>query len=72
MIAPIHSEPGGAARRETTFHPFALIARHAAGTVPATLIETPLLEAKRYGEDPGVDAVVTHHTDQGTLTVNGT
>ncbi|NUR27337.1 MAG: alpha-N-arabinofuranosidase [Catenulispora sp.] len=69
VIAPIRSEPGGPAWRQTTFHPFALTARHAAGTVLTTLVETSHLETKRHGEVPAVDAVVTHDPDQGTLTV---
>jgi alpha-N-arabinofuranosidase len=69
VIAPIRSEPGGPAWRQTTFHPFALTARHAAGTVLTTLVETQPLETKRHGEVPAVDAVVTHDADQGALTV---
>ena len=33
VIAPIMTEPGGRSWRQTTFHPFALTARHAAGEV---------------------------------------
>jgi len=36
--------------------------------VLTTLVETPYLETKRYGEVPAVDAVVTHDPDQGALT----
>ncbi|MET3205974.1 alpha-L-arabinofuranosidase C-terminal domain-containing protein [Arthrobacter sp. UYEF13] len=33
VIAPIMTEPGGLAWKQTIFHPFALTSRHAAGTV---------------------------------------
>ncbi|WP_280175092.1 alpha-L-arabinofuranosidase C-terminal domain-containing protein [Micromonospora cremea] len=34
VIAPIMTEPGGTAWRQTIFHPFARTARHARGSVP--------------------------------------
>ncbi len=41
VIAPIMTEPGGAAWRQTTFHPFALTARHAAGDVVRAEVDGP-------------------------------
>src|SRR2546423_3660178 len=69
VIAPIRAEAGGPAWRQTTFHPFALTARHAAGTVLTTLVDAPAVSTKLYGDVPAIDAVVTHDPDAGTLTV---
>lgn len=69
VIAPIRAEAGGPAWRQTTFHPFALTARHAAGTVLTTLVATSSVETGRYGAVPAVDAVATHDADTGRLTV---
>lgn len=40
-IGAIRTEPGGAAWRQTIFHPFALAARHARGVVLRPAIESP-------------------------------
>ncbi|MBC9730067.1 alpha-N-arabinofuranosidase [Streptomyces sp. TRM68367] len=60
VIAPIRSEPGGPSWRQTTFHPFAQVARHARGTVLRVAPVAPVYETKRFGEVPVVDAVATH------------
>jgi alpha-L-arabinofuranosidase len=63
VIAPIRSEPGGPAWRQTIFHPFALTARLARGQVLRTEVTAPTQQTGRFGEVPVVDAVATH--DQG-------
>src|SRR5690606_11943134 len=47
-IAPIRTEPGGPAWRQSTFHPFALTARHATGTVLDLRLDAPTLPTQRY------------------------
>jgi alpha-N-arabinofuranosidase len=69
VIAPIVTEPGGPAWRQTTFHPFALTARHAAGSVLRTSVEVGTYPAERFGEVPLVDAVVTYDEAVGSLVV---
>lgn len=68
-IAPIRTEPGGPAWRQTIFHPFALTARHARGDVLIAEIETPTYENARFGEVPFVDAVATHDPETGELSL---
>ncbi len=41
VIAPIMTAPGGAAWRQSIFHPFALASRHGRGTVMQTRVEAP-------------------------------
>jgi alpha-N-arabinofuranosidase len=63
VIAPIRSEPGGASWRQTIFHPFALTARHAAGSVLRVDPVAPSYETAKYGDVPVIDAIATHDPD---------
>ena len=47
VIAPIMTEPGGRAWKQTTFHPFALTSQNASGTVLNLAVESPLLETEK-------------------------
>ncbi|MDR0593090.1 MAG: alpha-N-arabinofuranosidase [Bifidobacteriaceae bacterium] len=58
-IAPIMTEPGGPAWRQTTFHPFALTARWAKGRVLRGSIRSDQCETARFGGVDSVDAVAT-------------
>jgi alpha-N-arabinofuranosidase len=49
VIAPIMTEPGGRAWKQTTFHPFALTSRHAAGTVLQLAVESPPGQRRQDG-----------------------
>ncbi|MGO2193400.1 arabinosylfuranosidase ArfA [Brachybacterium sp.] len=69
VIAPIMTEPGGRAWRQTTFHPFALTSRHAKGEVLQVNIEAPSFENQRFGTSTSADAVATWDDDSGDLTV---
>ncbi len=69
VIAPIRTEPGGPAWRQTIFHPFALTARRAAGEVVTISIDAPTYETNEYGDVPLVDAVVTHDRATGRASV---
>jgi alpha-N-arabinofuranosidase len=62
VIAPIRTEPGGPAWRQTTFHPFAQAARHARGTVLRTGQTAPAYSTARYGDVPVIDTAATHIT----------
>ncbi|NED95320.1 alpha-N-arabinofuranosidase [Phytoactinopolyspora alkaliphila] len=68
-IAPIRSEPGGAAWRQTIFHPFALTSRMAAGEVLRAEITAPSVQTAKYGEVPAVDAVATYDEASGDVAV---
>ncbi len=67
VIAPIRSEPGGPAWRQTIFHPFALTARHARGEVLQVRLDCPTIETQRHGPAPVIDAVAT--VDDGQISV---
>jgi alpha-N-arabinofuranosidase len=69
VIAPIRSEPGGPAWRQTIFHPFALTSRLARGEVLRVEMRAPLYATARFGDVPTLDAVATHDDATGDVTV---
>ncbi len=69
VIAPIRSEPGGPAWRQTIFHPFALTSRLARGQVLRVETSSPTYATRRFGDVPVVDAVATHDEETGDTVV---
>ena len=69
VIAPIMTEPGGPAWRQTTFFPFATTSRLAQGTALAVKLEAPTYDTEVYGTVPLVDAVATHDAATGSSAV---
>lgn len=69
VIAPIMTEPGGPAWRQTTFFPFALTSRLARGQSLELRLDAPTFNTARHGEVPLVDAVATHDADHGRSAV---
>ena len=69
VIAPIMTEPGGDAWRQTTFFPFALASTLARGVTLELKLDCPTYRTERYGDVPVVDAVATHDADAGSTAV---
>ena len=69
VIGPIMTDPGGAAWRQTIFHPFALTSRLAAGEVLRVVTSSPVVETARFGAVPAVDSVATYDAETGSLAV---
>jgi alpha-N-arabinofuranosidase len=69
VIAPIMTEPGGRAWRQTIFHPFALTSRLAQGNVLRVEPQGPTYDTQRFGTVPVLDAVATHDPQTGEVTV---
>ncbi|MEY9910296.1 alpha-N-arabinofuranosidase [Catenulispora sp. MAP12-49] len=67
VIAPIMTEPGGPAWRQTTFHPFSITSRLAAGEVVRPVIEAPTYGTARHGEASVIDAVATVDEDRAAV-----
>lgn len=67
VIAPIMTEPGGKAWKQTIFHPFALTSRHAKGHVVAVEIDGPTITSTEYGEVQALHAVATWHDGEGAI-----
>ncbi|MDG4859337.1 alpha-N-arabinofuranosidase [Streptomyces sp. T-3] len=68
VIAPILTEPGGPAWRQTTFFPFAQASRYGRGQVLEVRVDSPTYETKKYGEVPLLHATAVRAED-GTVTV---
>jgi alpha-N-arabinofuranosidase len=69
VIAPIRTESGGPAWRQSIFDPFAATARHARGEVLLTSIQSPVQPTARYGDTPVLDAVATLDDEDGAVTI---
>jgi len=57
VIAPIMTEPGAGAWRQTTFFPFASTSSHARGVALDLSVRSETYETAQFGEVPLVDAV---------------
>ncbi|MFI9742056.1 alpha-N-arabinofuranosidase [Streptomyces sp. NPDC052494] len=68
VIAPIMTEPGGPAWRQTTFFPFAQASRHGRGTVLDVRVDSPAYPTAKYGDVPLLHATAVRAED-GTVTV---
>ncbi|MCX7520844.1 alpha-N-arabinofuranosidase [Microbacterium sp. STN6] len=69
VIAPIMTEPGGPAWRQTTFFPFSVTSRLAAGVVLKPRIRVGQYETAVYGAADVVDSVATFDAEAGRAAV---
>jgi len=69
VIAPIMTEPGGIAWKQTTFFPFALTSALAAGNAVVTRIQCKSYETKVYGWVPLIDGITTFDDDTGVANI---
>lgn len=68
VIAPIMTEPGGPAWRQTTFFPFAQASKYGRGTVLDVRVDSPSHTTKKYGEADLLHATAVRAED-GTVAV---
>ncbi|MFZ2987209.1 alpha-N-arabinofuranosidase [Ideonella sp.] len=69
VIGPIMTEPGGAAWRQTIFHPFAQAAKWGRGTVLRPLLSSPGYAHAKLGELSYLVASVVDDAETGTTAV---
>ncbi|WP_203580693.1 arabinosylfuranosidase ArfA [Microbacterium hibisci] len=69
VIAPIMTEPGGPAWRQTIFYPFADASRLSQSEVLDLALAAPTYTTERYGEVPAVDAAATWDAATGRTSV---
>jgi alpha-L-arabinofuranosidase len=69
VIAPIRTERGGPAWRQTIFHPFALTARHARGDVLRVEPAGPTVHTGTFGDVPALDVVATRDPESEAVSV---
>jgi alpha-N-arabinofuranosidase len=65
IIAPIRTEPGGPAWRQSIFFPFALTSRLARGSVLRVEPRSHRIDTAQYGEVDGLDATATYDEETG-------
>jgi alpha-N-arabinofuranosidase len=68
VIAPIMTEPGGGAWRQTIYYPFLFASKHGRGTALDLAVEVPTYDAAAAGRVPWLDIAGVHDADGGTLT----
>ncbi|MFF1353197.1 alpha-N-arabinofuranosidase [Streptomyces sp. NPDC058297] len=68
VIAPIMTEPGGPAWRQTTFFPFAAASAYGRGQVLDVRVDSPTYDTKRHGTADLLHATAVRAED-GTVTV---
>ncbi|MGO4584475.1 alpha-N-arabinofuranosidase [Arthrobacter sp. 2RAF6] len=69
VIAPIMTEPGGPAWKQTTFFPFALTSKLAKGVALDVRLEADTYSTDAYGTVPLIDAVATYDADAAATSV---
>ncbi|MEU0456533.1 alpha-N-arabinofuranosidase [Streptomyces sp. NPDC006129] len=69
VIAPIMTEPGGAAWRQTTFYPFAQASAYGRGRVLRVEVDSPTYPTARFGEVPLLHATAVMDDETGDITV---
>ncbi|WP_406120742.1 alpha-N-arabinofuranosidase [Streptomyces canus] len=69
VIAPIMTEPGGPAWRQTTFYPFAQASAYGRGTVLRVEVDSPTYPTARFGDVPLLHATAVTDDETGDITV---
>lgn len=68
VIGAIRSEPDGAAWPQTTFFPFAHVAKYARGTALNLIVQSPTYVAEPYGDVSLLDTAATWDAEDGKVT----
>ncbi|QYX75182.1 arabinosylfuranosidase ArfA [Streptomyces akebiae] len=69
VIAPIMTEPGGPAWRQTTFYPFAQASAYGRGRVLRVEVDSPTYPTARFGDVPLLHATAVTDEETGAVTV---
>jgi len=69
VIAPIMTEKGGAAWRQTIFYPFHHASRYGTGTVLRPVVHCPVYDTKDFGPVPLLEATAILDSSNGEVTV---
>jgi alpha-N-arabinofuranosidase len=69
VIAPIFTETGGRAIRQTIFYPFAMAAQYCTGTALKVFSKAPVLESAAYGEVSSIASAAAYDEGRGELAI---
>lgn len=68
-IAPIMTETGGAAWRQTIFYPYMHASVYGRGTVLQPIVVSPLYDSKDYTDVPMLDSAVVYNEEKNELVI---
>ena len=63
------TEPGGRIWKQTTFHPIALLARHARGVTLDARVDSPTLVTDAHGAVTAIQPTVVYNAEAGELVI---
>ena len=69
VIAPIMTEPGGDAWRQTTFWPFMHAANYGHGTVLQSVVDSPAYDCEEFSNVPYLESIAVHNEEKGEVVV---
>jgi len=69
VIAPIMTQDGGDAWKQTIFYPFLHAAKYGRGTVMGTVVNSPVYDCENIGDVPYLDCTVVHNQEKDELVV---
>ncbi|MCL2425198.1 MAG: alpha-N-arabinofuranosidase [Oscillospiraceae bacterium] len=69
VIAPIMTEKGGDAWRQTTFYPFMHAANHGLGTVLTPIVDAPTYSCEEFAEVPYIESVAVHNEEANEVVI---
>ena len=69
VIAPIMTEKGGDAWRQTTFYPLMQAANFGLGTVLNSLIDSPAYDSDEFSDVPFVESVALHNEENNEIVI---
>lgn len=69
VIAPIMTENGGAAWKQTIFYPYLHVSRYGRGTVLQPVISSPVYDSRDFTDVPYLESTAVYNEKQDELTV---
>ena len=69
VIAPIMTEKGGDAWRQTTFYPFMHAANFGLGTVLRPSMDCPTYDSEEFDNVPYVESIAVHNEEKGEVVI---
>ncbi|MCL2223070.1 MAG: alpha-N-arabinofuranosidase [Oscillospiraceae bacterium] len=69
VIAPIMTEKGGDAWRQTTFYPFMHAANNGLGTVLTSVVDVPAYSCEEFENVPYIESVAVHNEEKGEVVI---
>jgi alpha-N-arabinofuranosidase len=69
VIAPIMTEAGGAAWKQTIFYPYLHASKYGRGVSLQPIVNSPKYDAQDYTDVPYLDSAIVHNADTDELTI---